>query len=422
MWTKKAVLVVSLAILSILLGLALRNPLLLSMSAALLAYVSISVFANTAARLAAERKLSHEKIFEDGTAKAELLIVNRGGKTGFLEVRDKLPRQVQIKEGTNYTYLNLNPKGGATRLKYTMKFPLKGLYQIGPITLRTQDPFNLFYRESEVPEISEITVFPQVRDVKELYIKSKQPKIYPGEMKVKMPGPGTDFFAIRDYIPGDPFRDINWKAYASTGKLLVNERERLSVSDVTIVFDSREVSGIGMDSDNANLYGARAAATLANFFLKRRDSVQLVVYSDKVRTVKKGTGQKQLFEILTALASAEPKGDLPLGGIVEVVLPYMPRHSPVIVISNLEEDDTLSKAVSTMKVLEFDVTIISPNSIEFEIMAKQKKGIKVDPVAYNILRLERDILIQELMGYGVRVVDWKPAIPLTQVLLEARNY
>jgi hypothetical protein len=46
----------------------------------------------------------------------------------------------------------------------------------------------------------------------------------------------------------------------------------------------------------------------------------------------------------------------------------------------------------------------------------------VDPVAYDILRLDREILIQELRGFGVRVIDWKPATPLTQILLEARNY
>ena len=34
----------------------------------------------------------------------------------------------------------------------------------------------------------------------------------------------------------------------------------------------------------------------------------------------------------------------------------------------------------------------------------------------------REIMIQELRGYGVKVLDWKPATPLTQILLEARNY
>jgi uncharacterized protein (DUF58 family) len=405
----------------ILLGLIFKNLLLMTLSASLFVYMIISLFTNRISRINPERQLSHEKIFEDGTVKSELRLINEGGKTGFLEVRDKLPRQVQLKSGSNYTYLNLKAKA-VTKLRYSIKCPLKGVYNIGPVTLRSHDTFNLYYQELEVDYVSLLTVFPQTRDVKELYIKSKQPKLYPGEMRVKMPGPGTEFFAIRDYMPGDPFRDINWKAYASTGKLLVNEHERLSVSDVTIVFDSRSSSRYGVDSDNANLYGARAAATLANFFLKRRDAVQLVVYSDKVLTIKKGTGQKQLFELLTALAGAEPKGDIPLSGIVEVAIPYMPRHSPVIVITNLEEDDSMRKAVSMMMMLEFDVTIISPNSVEFEIMAKQKKGEKINPIAYDILRLDREIMIQELRGYGVKVLDWKPATPLTQILLEARNY
>ena len=422
MWTKKSVLMLSLGIILVLLGLIFKNLILMTLSTSVFLYLVMSLFTNRITRIKPERQLSHEKIFEDGTVKSELRLINEGGKTGFLEVRDKLPRQAQLKSGSNYTYLNLTAKA-VTKLRYTMKLPLKGVYNIGPVTVRSHDTFNLYYQELEVDYVSLLTVFPQTRDIKELYIKSKQPKLYPGEMRVKMPGPGAEFFAIRDYMPGDPFKMINWKAYAATGKLLVNEKERESVSDVTIVFDSRHSSSFGMDSDNPNLYGARAAATLANFFLKRKDSVQLVVYSDKVTTVKKGSGRKQLYELLTGLAGAEPKGDIPLGGIVEVALPYMPRRSPIIVISSLDDDNSLRKAVSTMCVLEFDVTIISPNSIEFEIMAreKQKKRSTVDPVAYDVIKLERDVMIQEIRGYGVRVLDWKPSTPLTQILLEARN-
>ena len=77
-----------------------------------------------------------------------------------------------------------------------------------------------------------------------------------------------------------------------------------------------------------------------------------------------------------------------------------------------------------MRVLEFDVTIISPSSIDFELMAREKDKTlpHIDPIAYEVLKLERDILLDEVRGYGVRVVDWKPEMPLMQVLLEARNY
>jgi len=422
MWTKKAVMVLGMGVIVLFVGLIFRNLPLLVISIASFAYLAISLFANLHTKIDPERFISNEKIFENGTIKAELLLQNKSLKSGFMEVRDKISSNLDIKRGTNYTMLSLKPNE-STRLRYSVKAPIKGVYSFGPVEMRYHDPFYLFYKELRVDFESRLTVYPQTRDIKELRIKSKQPKIYPGDMKVKMPGPGGEFYSIREYIPGDPFKDINWKAYASTGKLLVNEHEKESVSDITIVFDARECSGFGMPSDNPNLYGARAAATLTNFFLKRRDTVQLVIYSDKVQTIRKGSGDKQLFEILTALAGAEPKGDIPLNGIVDHAINYMPRRSPVIIVSSLDEDDSLRKAISTMCVLDFDVTILSPNSLMFEQMAREATlGETETPISFDVLKLERDILMGELRGYGVKVVDWKPNQPLSQVLLEARNY
>ena len=490
MWTKKAVLLLCTGIGLVLLGLIFRNLLLLGISIVLFVYLGMSIFINLNMTVRPYRQMSNERIFEDGMIKTELQLVRPksfqliapvvgGGivglvlslplafwlwgyeslgagamvvalvaifagivigtaigyfssKGGIVEVRDTLPKQVELRRGSNYTYLDLKPKG-KTRLRYAIRCPLKGVYKLGPVSIRSHDPFYLFYNEMNINYTSRLTVFPQTREIKELHIRSKQPKMYPGEMRVRMPGPGYEFWGIRDYVPGDSFKMINWKAFASTGRLLVNEKERESVSDVTIVFDAREVSAVGMESDNANIYGARAAATLTQYFLARRDSVSLVVYSDKVITVKKGSSQKQLYEILTTLAGAAPKGDIPLQGIVEVALPYLPRMSPVIVISSLDDDDSLRKAVSTMRVLEFEVTILSPSTIDFELLGKErgavqesssllgtKKEIQIDPLAYDVIRLERDILLKELRGYGINVVDWKPQTPLQQVLLRAR--
>ncbi|MDP6155139.1 MAG: DUF58 domain-containing protein [Candidatus Thermoplasmatota archaeon] len=491
MWTKKAVLLLCTGVGLVLLGLIFRNLLLLGISIVLFVYLGISIFINLNMMVRPNRQMSNERIFEDGMIKTELQLIrpksfqiiapvigggvvglvlslplgfwlwgfqslgNGAGflalsalmigavtgaligyfssKGGIVEVRDTLPKQVELRRGSNYTYLDLKPKG-KTRLRYAIRCPLKGVYKLGPVSIRSHDPFYLFYNEVNINYTTRLTVFPQTREIKELRLKSRQPKMYPGEMRVKMPGPGYEFWGIRDYVPGDSFKMINWKAFASTGRLLVNEKERESVSDITIVFDAREVSAIGMESDNANIYGARAAATLTQYFLGRRDSVCLVVYSDKVMTIKKGGGQKQLYEILTALAGASPKGDIPLQGIVEVALPYLPRMSPVIIISSLDDDDSLRKAVSMMKALEFDVTILSPSTIDFELLAKEKgavqegssllgtkKTLQFDPLAYDVLRLERDILLKEMRGYGINIVDWKPQTPLQQVLLRARS-
>ncbi len=421
MWTKKSALMLCMGAGLPIFALVAKNVQLLAVSIFLLTSLVVGMFNNRQAKLAASRALSGEKIFEDGQIIVDLKLQNRGARTGFLEVRDKLPKQLNIREGSNYLIVDLK-QHESTTIRYKLEAPLKGIYTLGPISIRMQDVFNLFYEEVDIDFTDNISVFPRVEDIKEIPIKSRAPKMYPGASPVKQPGPGSEFFLIRDYVPGDAFKQINWKAYARSGKLLVNEKEREAVSDITIVFDARSTSAIGSEADNALIYGARAAATLTNFFLKRRDSVALIVYGEKLMTIKPGMGKKQLFEVLTALAGTRSEGNLPLKGVVDVSLPYMPRKSPIILISNLENDNSIAKACSDIRILDFSLTVISPNPIEFELLARTKARQPIgDPMAYEVLKAERDIKIEELRGYGAKIIDWDPNMPFTAVLAQLRT-
>jgi uncharacterized protein (DUF58 family) len=95
MWTKKATAIVSLSVILTIMGLATRNLLVMMLALTAIVFTIVSLFANTTTRLTADREMSQEKIFEDGSLKVELRILNQGGKTGFLEVRDKLPRTIR---------------------------------------------------------------------------------------------------------------------------------------------------------------------------------------------------------------------------------------------------------------------------------------------------------------------------------------
>lgn len=419
MWTRKGWFYLAMAIVCGLLGLATRSVFLLATCAFLLTALSVLVFFTRLHKVVSSRDISSEKIFEDGEVNIKLNLINKGRRTGFLELRDKLPKQLDITKGTNYLIVDLKANQ-SLELAYTVKAPVRGIFEMGPVTLRAQDPFTIFYKELKLDVVDHLTVFPLVFDIKDIPIKSRAPKLYPGASKVKQPGPGSEFFLIRDYTPGDPFRSINWKAYAKTGRLLVNEKEREAVSDIMIVVDAREASGTGTDGKNSLLYATRAAATLANYFLKRRDSVGLVVYGEKLLMIKQGQGQKQLFEILTALANAKSHGTLPLKGVVDVGAPYFPKRSPIILITSMDQDPSLIKAVSELRTLSFDVTILTPNSIDFELMARSRLEPGIEhSMPYDVLRLERDVLIQDLRGYGARVIDWDPKIPLVAALLAA---
>ena len=47
--------------------------------------------------------------------------------------------------------------------------------------------------------------------------------MYTGATTLRTPGQGSEFYSLREYVPGDLFKNINWKAFARTGELMINE-------------------------------------------------------------------------------------------------------------------------------------------------------------------------------------------------------
>ncbi|GIS44009.1 MAG: hypothetical protein Ct9H90mP16_10790 [Candidatus Poseidoniales archaeon] len=131
---------------------------------------------------------------------------------------------------------------------------------------------------------SGLIVFPQVREIEEAMIRSQTPKRCTRCHDIANTRPGSEFYSLREYVPGDPFKIINWKAFARTGVMMVNEKCRDAVTDVFILLDSRDISRIGTVLKNPLEMGTVAAASLASYFIKRRDSVALAVYDDTCLT------------------------------------------------------------------------------------------------------------------------------------------
>jgi uncharacterized protein (DUF58 family) len=341
---------------------------------------------------------------------------NHSGLGKILEVKDRVPEVMRIKDGANYILMELGPRR-ETFIEYTVECPLRGFYSLGPVAVRVQDPFGLFHKEKELHVYNDFLVFPKMEDLKETFVKSRVPKIFTGAVNIRQPGPGSEFYSLREYFEGDSFRAINWSAYARSGKLMVNERERDAVSDIILIVDSRAVAETGPVSRNALVYSTRAAASLAKYFLGRRDSVGLITYGDEVVSVDRDTGKKQLYVILTKLAGAMARGNIPLQVVVNRIMPHINKGSPIIVLSNLEDDPTIINALRDFRARDFDVTVLSPSSLEFEFDAK-----RLDRTGYEVLKTERDVLISELRGLGVNIMDWEPDMLLSTALAGARGF
>ena len=416
MWTRKAAILITSGISLILIGMMISNFQLMIVGLTFISFLAINGWIEGHSDLEIKREVSAVNVYKGDDINVVLTVTNKSyRRTQQLEVFDNVPHEMKMRKGINLMRMNLGPGQTAT-IRYTVRCPLRGHYTIGPTSIRYRNTFNLFVSETSVGDRSDITVFPQVRDVEEALIRSDVPKMYTGATTLKTPGQGMEFYALREYFPGDSFRSINWKAFARTGELMVNEKTRDAVTDVFIILDTRDVARIGTVLKNPLEMGTVAAASIANYFIKRRDSVSLVTYGERMDFLPPETGDKQHYKVLSQLAAVESKGSMPLQAVTNALSPRISRGSPVFIISSLEGDGTTLSAIRNLSGKGHEVIVLSPSSIDLERLVS-----RIPRMAYEVLKLERQNRLTAISGYGAKVIDWTPSVELSQALLQIRT-
>ena len=411
MWSKKAAAVAGGAIFLTLAGLIRLNYLFISAGLVMLTFVVISSFLDVwMPSVKIRRETSSDNIFEDGNMNVKFIVKNTGLGIGFVEIYDSLPPQARITKGSNYTLLYMRPWQEVS-FEYSLKLPLRGHYHLGPVKMRVKDAFDLFYNERIEKSIHSFSVFPQIEVLEAQVITSRSPKLLSGAMPLPIIGSGTEFYSLREFVPGDSLRTVNWKALAKKGKMMVNETTREDVMDVILLVDAREISAIGGGRDTPLEMSCRAAATYAKQLLDERNNVGLMVYGDSVERVDLDRGEHHPFKILTALSSAKPEGNLKLQTVLKDLLPYLPSGSPIILFSSLDDDYTISEAFTSTISRGFTITTISPSSLDFE---EKMKRIPEEPLL--VARIERDNIISEIRSFGLQIGDWKADESVNTVL------
>ena len=416
MWTRKAAIILTSGISLILIGMMISNFQLMIVGLTFVSFLAINGWIEGHSDLEIKREVSAVNVYKGDDINVVLTITNKSyRRTQQLEVFDNVPHEMKMRKGINLMRMNLGPGQTAT-IRYTVRCPLRGHYTIGPTSIRYRNTFNLFVSETSIGDRSDITVFPQVRDVEEALIRSDVPKMYTGATTLKTPGQGMEFYALREYFPGDSFRSINWKAFARTGELMVNEKTRDAVTDVFIILDTRDVARIGTVLKNPLEMGTVAAASIANYFIKRRDSVSFVTYGERMDFLPPETGDKQHYKVLSQLAAVESKGSMPLQAVTNALSPRISRGSPVFIISSLEGDGTTLSAIRNLSGKGHEVIVLSPSSIDLERLVS-----RIPRMAYEVLKLERQNRLTAISGYGAKVIDWTPSVELSQALLQIRT-
>ena len=126
------------------------------------------------------------------------------------------------------------PCRSSMQQKVELVFPRRGVYRQDSFAIRTKFPFGLFEKTRRVPSAIEVVVYPHVQPAEQFY---EVLPLMTGEMESYFRGRGHDLYALRDYLPTDSARFVDWKLSAKTGALKVREFTREDERRLMLVFD-----------------------------------------------------------------------------------------------------------------------------------------------------------------------------------------
>jgi uncharacterized protein (DUF58 family) len=211
-----------------------------------------------------------------------------------------------------YAYFPYLPPKAELSADLELRFQRRGRYAEQGFGLATRFPFAFLTKTRRVPLSRTVLVYPGVDPTDEFL--DVLPMIT-GEFESFVRGRGYDLYRIREYMPEDSARHVDWKATAKSGSLKVREFSREDERKLRLVFDN---PAPGVLSADAYERAVSLAASLGWHFTNEDADVSFVGQGYQ--------GDPDIYNFLSYLALIEPKADesviekLPVSGHYNIVL------------------------------------------------------------------------------------------------------
>lgn len=266
----------------------LRNP------RRLLSAFSIQIVpANKGRKIAAQTKWRFERT-------TFAFPLNRPPERQWVRMRDWKVKRIQatfpepgIFEGAVYfPYL---PAKSESLAELQLRFDHRGRYRESSFGMATRFPFSFLTKTRDIGLEREVIVYPSVDRMHEL--SEILPQLQ-GEWPTYMRGRGSDLYLIREYMPEDSARHVDWKATAKSGSLKVREFSREDDRKVCIVFDN---PAVGLISESVYERAVNLAASLGWHLASQNAELSFLI-----------TGRRRtadVYDFLKELALIQPEQD-----------------------------------------------------------------------------------------------------------------
>jgi uncharacterized protein (DUF58 family) len=244
--------------------------------------------------------------------------------------------------------------GGWVALPADLEPARRGRFRLGPLTLRTGGPLGLAGRQATLPVVQDVKVYPALKGRDEVALRMRRGRLLQaGVRSSALRGGGSEFDALREYLPDDEFRRINWRATARSSSAITNQfREEKNQQLILLLDASRSMAG-QVEGVSRLEHALDAAVAVAELGTRIGDHVGVVAFGQSVRAQLDPRGSRdQPHRIIDLLFGIEPLLEAPdYGGAFASVLRRHRRRALMVLFTDLSERSVLEPLLRAVPVL-----------------------------------------------------------------------
>jgi uncharacterized protein (DUF58 family) len=326
---------------------------------------------------------------------------------------DELPAQFQIRDFKYQTQLSQTQKHDFT---YQLRPVKRGIYQFGNLQIFATSFLKLAERRYTIEAEKEVAVYPsylQMRQFEIMAISNKLTDI--GIKKIRKVGHSSEFDQIKNYVPGDDYRHINWKATARRGDLMINNYIDEKSQHLYCIIDKSRVMKSPFDGLSLLDYAINASLALSNIALLKEDKAGLITIGETEGTMIQAERKPaHLNKILEVLYQEKTRYlELNSEQLYLTIRKKVKQRSLLVFFTNFESVSAMHRQLPYFKkISKFHLLLVvffenTEVSSVLDMKTKNTEDIYFKTIAEQFVT-EKKQIVRELNQHGITALLTEP--------------
>lgn len=335
------------------------------------------------------------------------------GTDMHVRVLDELPVQFQKRD---LVFSAAIPAWGRREFDYTVRPVHRGVYRYGAIQAFISSDLGFVERRFSLDAAKQVAVYPSYLQLRKYELLAISDRLtLAGIKRVRRVAQHAEFERIKDYVPGDDRRTVNWKATARRGRMMVNQYQDERAQQVFALIDTGRVMKMPFEGLSLLDYAINASLVISSIAMRKEDRAGLITFSDKIHDVLGASRQRgQMQKIMQVLyGQGTDHRETDMEALFGAVRRNIHQRSLLLLFTNYESVNALKRQLPYLQRLarqHLVVPIFFLNT-ELDKDLKQRPATTEDLYIHTLTERavhEKRLIARELERSGLPSILCKP--------------